>query len=261
MSNSFIAFLLLPLLLYQVKCLNYLNEFYESSDDNSEQSINIEIGNSQNFHIKYDENTNFIFNITDNSTYQVNIFIINCNAKIDFKGEIMNQINFNSYSLKINETNKLIKIKPLINIIDGEEMENYKQKKCHLSLNSININEPNVKIEYKENSIFYFKDYHILNISYKLKTYSDNDFSALFFHFNENSNFSIDITNNNENIISKNIYNTTYIYLNSDILKNIMDDNIDICVQKNDNDKPINIFFKIVENEMISMIQKNALNY
>ena len=95
----------------------------------------------------------------------------------------------------------------------------------------------------------------------KLKKYSDNDFCALFFQFNENSNFSIDITNNNENIISKNIYNTTYIYLNSDILKNIMDDNINICVQKNDNDKPINIFFKIVENEMISMLQKNALNY
>ena len=248
-------------ILYIVKCLNDFNEISSSLNDNSDQTIFIDIGLSQNYSIKYNDATNFIFNITDNGTYQVNIHTINCNVKIDFKGEIMNQINLNIYSLEINETSNIIKIKPLIDVIFGKEVENIEQKKCYLSINSINTNDPEIKIENKQDFIFFFKDYNVLNISYEIKNNSTNNFAALLFQFNEKSNFSIDITNNNKNLISKNIYNSTYIYLNSDILKNIMNDNINICIKKNDNDKPINIFFKIVENEMISILQKNSLNY
>ena len=258
MSNVLVTLILILLQINNYICLN---EIYAPLNENSSQAIELEIGFSRNYSINYNEITNFYFNITDKDIIQVNIHSINCNIKIASKVEIMNQINLDTYSLKINKSNENIEIKPLINIIDGEEMENYEQKKCYLSINSININQPEIKIENKENSIFYFQDYNILNISVELKRYSDNDFSALLFQFNENSNISIDITCNTENIISKNIYNSTYIYLNSDILKNISNNSINIYIQKNDNDKPINIFFKIVENEMISILQKNALNY
>ena len=257
MSKTFIV---LIYIFYQISCLNNFKGISSSSDDNSEKTIDIKIGLSQNYSIYYNEGTNFNFNITDNGTYQVNIHSINCNIKINFKGKIMNQINLDTYSIKINNDSKNIKIKPLTDVIRGEEVENYEQKKCYLSINSLNISQPEIKIENKQDSIFFFKDYNKLNISYEIKRYSINYFTALLFQFNENSNFSIDIISNNENIKSKNIYNSSYIYLNSDIIKNITNDDLNILIRKND-DKPINLFFKIVENEMISMLQKNALNY
>ena len=125
----------------------------------------------------------------------------------------------------MNANNKNITIKPLIDIIDGKEKENYAKKGCHLSINSIKLDQPEIKIETKEDSIFYFdsQDLHSLNVSYKLNNISNDSFAALFFQFNEKSNFSINIINKNEFnpsiVISKNIYNSTYIFLNSDILK------------------------------------------
>ena len=62
----------------------------------------MEAGLAQTHFIEYRKNTNLSFNIKDNENYQINIHSINCNIKIDFDGEIMNQINLDTYSLKIN---------------------------------------------------------------------------------------------------------------------------------------------------------------
>ena len=257
----FIILVLIVFSLYQIYCYNIFNQIPKLIYDNDSE---IELGISHTYSIEYKKETNFTFNIKDNNTYQINIHSINCNFKIDFNGDIINQIKLNTYSLKINETNKNIKIKPLINKRDGIEKENYEQRKCYLSINSLNISNPQVKIENKDDSIFYFKDYDILNICYDTKMYSDDSFIALFFRFNENSNFSVNITYNNKteliSLISKNIYNSNYIILNSNILKNIQNNNLNIIINKNDN-KTINMFFKIIEKEMISMLEKNALNY
>ena len=51
----------------------------------------------------------------------MNIHSINCNFEIEFKGEIIRQINLDTYSLKLNRTNNNIKLKPLIDIADGKE--------------------------------------------------------------------------------------------------------------------------------------------
>ena len=258
-------FIILFLLLFQVKCLNTCQDYSESLDENSNQIIELETGYSKNYSLKYDEGTNFNFNIKTIDTYQVNIHTINCNVKIDFNGELMNQINLDIYSLKINKTNRNIKIKPLIDVIGGEEIENYKEKICYLTINSINENNPMINIQNKDGAFFYFKDYNKLTISYQLRRTYTIDFAALFFQFNENSNFSINITGRNKNLINKNIYNSTYIYLynyifaNASINYNII--NLKIEIEKYDYNKSINFFFKIIENRMISILKKNSLNY
>ena len=256
------------LILFIVNCSIELNEISNQLDDVSGNKV--ETGISKNYSIEYKKETTFNFEIEDEDIYQVNIHSINCNFEIDSKGQILNQINLDTYSLQMNKENKTITIKPLIDIIDGKEKENYGYKRCHLSINSINKNQPEVKIENGQDSIFYFEseDSNSLNILYEIKEITMDSFAALFFQFNEKSDFSINVTTNNDtdkiNLLHKNIYNSTYIYLNSDILEKALTNNsnisLNIIINKNDN-KNISIYFKIVEKEMISMLQKDALNY
>ena len=177
----------------------------------------------------------------------------------------MNQINLDTYSLKINRTNTNIKIKPLIDVIGGKEIENYAQKTCYITINSVNENVPVVTIENKEGSFFYFKDYNNLTISYQFIRMYTSDFAALFFQFNENSNFSVNITCRNKNLIYKNFYNSNYLYLHNDIFAKVSNyyriNNLNIYIEKYDSNKSINFFFKVVEDAMISLLQKNSLNY
>ena len=252
------------LIINQINCLNIDNLAPLEEDS----STTITIGTSQTYSLEYNKDTKFIFNIKEGGTSLINIHSINCNFNVDSNGEIMNQINLDTYSLKMDTTNNSLVIQPLMNEMDGEEEENYAQKKCHLSINSFYVDQTEVKIGNKEDSFFYFKDYDTLKISYEINKIDNESFAALYFRFNENSNFSVQITYNNEanqkELISKNIYNSTYIFLNTDILKNI-DTNeqsikLNIAIKKNDN-KEINMFFKIIEKETISMLQKNALNY
>jgi len=267
MLKFLLAFLLI---LDQVKNVEMNTDIHESINDIF--NITLEIGLSQTFNIEYRKDSKFFFDIKDESNYQVNIHSINCNFKLDFEGKIINQINLDTYSLKMNSDNKNITIKPLIDTIDGEEKENYDKKTCHLSINSIKLEQPEIKIKTKEDSIFYLdsQDLNTLNVSYELKNFSNVSFAALFFQFNEKSNFSINIINNNElnssPFISKNIYNSTYIFLNSDNLQEVLPNesiNLNIIIEKNDNNnnKTVNMHFKIIENEMISMLEKDALNY
>ena len=263
-------FKLLIIIFFSFNQINCLNDF-NGEEFRQLPSKELEIGISQIYPIEYKKETNFIFKIEDDNIYQINIHSINCNFEIDFKGEIINQMNLDTYSLKMNKTNNNIIIKPLIDIVEGKEKENYDQEKCHLTINSMNMNQPEVKIENKEDSFFYFEkgNSYLLNISYEIKEISTDTFAALFFQFNEKCNFSIDIYNNNEgnpvNIKSNYIYNSTYIYLKSDILKNISNGftktNLTISIKKIDGNKAINMFFKVVEKETISMIKKGALNY
>ena len=180
----------------QINCFNdYIGKEFVLSSNKE-----LEIGISQIYPIEYKKETNFSFKIEDDDIYQINIHSINCNFEVDFNGEIINQINLDTYSLKMNKTNNNIIIKPLIDIVEGKEKENYEQQKCHLTINSMNINKPEVRIENREDTFFYFEkgNSYLLNISYEIKEISTDTFAALFFQFNEKCNFSIDIYNNNE---------------------------------------------------------------
>ena len=253
------------ILFQNTSCILDFNDISEQPNDYA--LLHMEVGIAQTHFIEYRKDTNLSFNIKDNDNYQINIHSINCNIKLDFNGEIVNQININSYSLKINSTNNYIIIKPVIDIIDGEEKENYGHKTCPLSINSININKPQLKIENKIDSIFFFENsnFDFLNISYEIKEKIEDNFVALHFQYDEKCNFSINVNfNNKENIFSKNIQNSGYIFLNSKILSNSSNDylsgNLSINLKNIDN-KNISLHFRIIEKEMVSILQKNALNY
>ena len=139
-------FLIFILLIFShSNCININNDFRESLDD--ENTIQIEPGLSETYFIEYQQNTKFSFNIKDNDNLQINIHAINCNFKIDYIGEMLNQKNLDTYSLLINSTNN-ITITPLIDVIDGEYKENYAKKSCPLIINSflVNNNTPNLII-------------------------------------------------------------------------------------------------------------------
>ena len=265
----FHALISIFLIFSQVQCLNKKNLISNLLNEDSDQPL--EIGISYLYLIDYNKDKTFIFNIEDDKNYQINIHSIDCNYKIDFQGEILNKINLDTYSLKANKTMNKITIKPLIDIIGGEEKENYAQKKCHLSINGINEDKPELKIDNNQDSFFYFKSeyYNTLTISYEIKQSSENNFVALFFRFNERTNFSIDVYANNginqTEPISRNVYNSTYVYIKPETLENVLSNEtnttINITIKKNENNKDINMFFKIIEKETITMLQKNALNY
>ena len=257
--------LIILLIFYPVNSNIDCNGFSESFSNND--TITIEKDLSLIKYIKYKKDTNLIFEIEDQDTYQINIYSINCNIKIDFNGEIMNKINRDSYSLKMNKTNNNIIISPIIDIIDGEDKENYEYKQCPLSINSINMNKPQLKFENNTNSFFFFQspNMNLLNISYNIKAVSEDSFVALLFQFNEKSNFAITVSyKNNLKMISKNIKNSTYLFLDSNFLldeQNIeKGGNLNIQIEKLDN-TDIYMHFKIIEKNMISMIEKDALNY
>ena len=121
----FKLFLFILFILYQINCLIDYSGNLEDFGFNNEL---IKVGFTQNYSIEYKNYTNFELDINDNNTYRVNIHSINCNFEIDFKGKIINKFNFDTYFLKVNATNKNIKITPLINKEDGKEKENYDKK-------------------------------------------------------------------------------------------------------------------------------------
>ena len=250
-------------------CLNTHMEINNTINEKDTININ-DIGYSTTQFIKYKKDTELSFKIDDDKTYQINIRSINCNIKIDFQGEIINKINLDNYSLKMNKNHSSVVIKPIIDTIDGEEKENYEHKSCPLSISSINENKSELKIENKTDTFFFFGNSSInfLNISYEIKEISNDNFAALFFQFNEKSHFLINVFYKNEtnqvNIISKNIYESTYIFLNSETLNTASNSclqcNLNININKLDY-KDIKMNFKIIEKDMVSMIEKNALNY
>ena len=264
MSNSLI---IIFFIFYQVNCIyNEISVPIVDVDNN----ITLKIGISKSFSIEFVKPTNITFDINDDYFYQINIHSINCNFYIYSNGEIINQINLDTYSLKIKNESKSIIIKPITDKIEGREKENYELQKCYLSINSFNESEPTIKVENKEETIFYFEynDSKSLNISYILNEISDDNFASLFFQFNEKCNFSVNISYNIDNhnyLISKHISNSTYIFLSSDKLKNNYINNstivLNIIIKKIDINKEIKMSFKIIEKEIISMLQKNALNY
>ena len=267
MLNILSHFLFL-FLIFNVNCISNSNEFSEKLRENN--SIRLEKGLSQTILIEYKKDTNLFFDIRDDEIFQINILSINCNIKVEFKGEKIEQINFDTYSLKMDSVNNNITIKPIIDIINGEEKENYENKSCPLSINSINENKPQLNIDNKLDNIFYFQNskFNLLNISYEIKEIVGDSFIALLFHFDKNSDFLINTIYKNDscqtNLISKSIHNSSYLYINSEILLNASKDcsngNIFINIKKVDN-KNVVMHFKILEKDSISMIKKNSLNY
>ena len=236
-------------------------------------------GLSKTYYIKYSQITNLSFNIENNERknelLQVNIHSINCNIKVNPKEKIINQTYFSTYSFQINPENENITIEPEIDKIDGEYKENYEKKYCYLSINSYfnDESQSNLKIENKEDNFFYLnsKKNELPNIFYEIKSISDDSFISLKFQFKD-SDFSINISYYIDDKFikssSKDISNSTNIYLNSDFL--IKNEKSIVAIGKNGIIKinikqkkeiDINMHLKIIEKNTICLLEKNILSF
>ena len=232
---------------------------------------------SKIYSIKYFQISKFTFskNENENDLLQVNIHSINCNIEIKSDVKIINKINLNTYSILINPKNETIDIEPIFDVIYGEYRLNYENKTCYLSLNSYFLNDlnPNIQLDNNEKNIFYFdgKDNDLLNISYKINNINNNNnFVSLNFML-EDSSFLIDVSYSNfgVNPISKLINNSANIYLNSSFLtknnksKEAISENgvLKIKITNNKKEKPSLIYFKVIEMNTVSLLEKNDLNF
>ena len=248
-----------------------MNISYEEED---EKGINIEPEESITRNITYLKETNFAFNINGENDLQINIRSINCNIEIKSPVEIINRVDFYFYSIKLNSTNKKISILPIKDKMDGQYKENYEVKDCPLAINSFYISkniQRKVEIKNKEENIFYLNNFlpdDIFEMSYYIKNVTNNSFVALSFKYKE-APLSIDISykNNKDESYSesKEINNTCYIFLNSSFLlynDNNKDNNGNLSIHiKNIKNSNIFIFFKIIEENTICLLEKNALNF
>ena len=116
--------------------------------------------------------------------------------------------------------------------------------------------------------------YELPHILYDINEVSKDSFATLSFRINTKSHFSINVTYQNKNAqkktLSKEIYQTTNIFLNSEFLLYNEDNeqtiepntggNLSIIIENKDNET-INMIFKIIEKDTKSIIEKNALNF
>ena len=240
------------------------------------QEFNIEPLISKKYSIDYFQRSKFIFSKigNENEPLQVNIHSINCNIEIISKVNITNKKNFNTYSIKINPTHESIDIEPIFDMEYGEYKLNYEKIKCYLSLNSYFLHDSpqNLTIDNNEENILYFENsLSIINISYQLKDVSTDNFIALYCGFEE-SEFQIEVfhfvDNHIKELKKQTINNSTYIYLNSDLLfnkdeskKNNEENKVIFIYIQNKIEKKNIMYFKIIEKNSVCLLEKNALNF
>ena len=271
------------LLLFLINCSNIKG--IESNDrknifNNINQDIeyNIELQKVQFEHLNYCQNNNFkiINNKSTNNDIFINFLSINCNINIDVKNNendgnniILLNYSEDSYSFLIKKEipsleNIIFQVNPLMDIINGKYKYVYELRSCPLVINSGEYIEGNqINIETKEPTIFYFNDYlRQYNILYNVKNLEMNEtFVTFYFLFDRKSKFEINILDNenNSNISSSIIENSTNIFLDYNKIKNSKILNISIYYF--DNNYPIVLRLKIIENNSISILQNNYLNY
>ena len=218
-----------------VLLLFFIKEYYSfEAIGNNEEESKISSGISQKFDLSYLTETNLYFKeeILENSELQINIHSINCKIEVSSDEEILiNKINLELYYLIVTSNASSFSILPLADKENGEYKENYGAKKCPVIINSYyvsNNTKQNLQIDNKEENFLFF-DSSIYNntfhISYEVNKVSKNSFISLFFRYESEASFDIDITYTNSkkpNPKSTRIEKTSFIYLNSEFLLYVM---------------------------------------
>jgi len=189
-----------------VLLLFFIKEYYSfEANGNSEKEANMSIssGISQKFNLSYLTETNFYFKeeILENSELQINIHSINCKIEVSSDEEkLINKINLELYFLIVTSKASNFSISPLADKENGEYKENYGAKECPVIINSYYISggtQQNLQIDNKEENFLFF-DSSIYNntfhISYEVNKVSKNSFISLFFRYESEASFDIDIT-------------------------------------------------------------------
>ena len=258
-------------------CIKVNNSFKIDGEGDIINAMNKSISpnSSKTFILDYkNETAHFSVNIKDDdSDLQINIYSFDCNIEIYPQEKIKKQINLNTYSLIINSAIKDIYIKPLKDIVDGKDKENYGAKSCFLSINSYYItngNQQELNIKNNEENFIYFNPdtrYDSFHISYDIKNISINSFASLNFIIEEPpldiDIYCIGINNEIKSSISKMINESTFIYLDSEFLLNNSNigDNISLSIQIKNIKTNSTLFFKIIEENNVCLLAKNNLNF
>jgi len=259
--------LLFTLIVIFIKVIN--SEDIYSDLTNMKNIATIKPGKSEYISLNYTEEYFFNFNNTEMSRLQINIHSINCNIDVEPKEKIEDSVNLNIYSIIITD-NSTISIKPIMDIVDGRHKENYKAKECPIIINSYYIGEKSkLEIENKEVNIFKLNEsITTFNISYEIKNLTNNSFVSLYFKFEETPlliKINYSNSNNENNLMSKNISESSYIYLNSEFLKcknakTTFNGHLSIIINNLDYSNTY-MYLKIIEEESVSLLEENALNF
>ena len=212
--------------------------------------------------------------VIDNITNDVavNIHSTNCKIKIDFENtksneSIINRMNNDTFSFIVNSSeinNDFgIRITPLMDSIDERIKENYKNKTCPIIITNYQIkNESIPTLELKESSNFYF-DENLKDIQYIYKINSTELDSpiALSLTFNQKSKFNVSIKKSGSEgfFITKEIFNSSIIFIDKDEFKE--GDILIIQIKYINYLTPVFMNIKIVKKTSVSILEQNNLNF
>ena len=259
--NICILQILFSYLLFYINCqIDIEDEFKQK--ELYYQNFTLEPGKAQMKYLKDTNRNPFIFKDEGISNdLLVNFYSLSCIVELKFSKESINDMKLNENIVSMRIKKELIKtsdiiIKEKIQLING--INKYSNKKnCPLIINTIDLNNLTLLVEENEPTILYFdkKYLEIINISYNVSTKNSN-FLALSFSFNDVSKFNINIADISNTIIS----NSTTIFLDSDSLKKIKGDTLNIRIEQIENNYPCSLTFQIIKSESIYILQRNYIN-
>ena len=260
-----------------ILCVKKNTSFKSDTIKSDIESKTIEPYKTLTYSIKYETMTNFTFgDIEEASDLQINIHSINCKIEVTLRGKKLDNTNSELFYFKVNSNDKSISIKPLIDIVEGEPKENYTMKYCPLTINSYYVSNETLqklKIENKEENFIFFdsqlyKD--TFNIYYEINKVSKTSYISIFFRYEKETTYGIDITYTNSkksNSTTRTIEKTSFIFLDSEfLLYDGTDDNGILSINiTNINDiskfNPKSMFFKIIEENNTCLLEKDTLNF
>ena len=236
--------------------------------DPEKTEYNIELQKIQMERLNYEKTSRF--KIVNNTPIDSDIFVIfssiNCEKTITIENNekfLLNKTE-DTYSFLLKQGISLNDTIFEVKFRTNQYNYNYNGKNCPVIINSGEYNY-NKKINMNNNelTLFYFDEYLTeYNILYNLKNHDIEDrFVTFYFLFNRKTKFEINIYDkeNNSNIISKTIQNSTNILLDNNKIKN--NNTLIVSIKYNDSKSPILLLFKSIEKNSISILKKNYLNY
>ena len=258
--NIYILLILFSYLLLYTNCRIDLEDEFKKKDEYYKDKA-LEPGKIQMKYLKDQNRDPFTFKGDGiNCDLLVNIYSLSCNVESSFNGRSFSslKLNANMFSGRIKKdliNSSEIIMKEKVYLINGNPK--YKDKKnCPLIINTIDRSNLTLFVEENEPTILYFDKDNLetINLSYNIS--KNTSFLALSFSFNEVSKFNINI----KDIIDTTISNSTTIFLDSDSLKKIKDDNLYIKIEQNENSYPSFLNFQIIKPNSIYILQRNYIN-
>ena len=209
----------------------------------------------------------YIYNFSDQikDDLLVNFYSPNCNIELDDDDInkdttlLISNENIISFEIKKQSLKTFnISIKSKLYLTNSYQKKYKKLKMCPLIINSIGLK--NSQLSFKKNVpifLLFYENLKQINVSYKIDKLKEkpNRSLTLSFSLNNVSEFNIYIPN----IINTTISNSTTIFIDTDSLKNIQSNSLEITITYIGN-KNTSLIFQIIKQKSFYLLQKNNLN-